>query len=122
MKDAVRKSTLYIATSLDGYIAGPDDDLSFLTRVEQEGEDYGYSDFEKSIDTVIMGRKNYDWVWNEIKTNPYPNKESYVITQRPVKEEEIIIPYSGSLKALIRKLKTTPGKKHIYCWRICNYP
>lgn len=45
-----RKLFLYIAMSLDGYIAKQDDDISFLTAVEQEGEDYGYSKF---IETVI---------------------------------------------------------------------
>lgn len=34
-----RKLALFIATSLDGYIAGPNDDLSFLSTVEQEGEE-----------------------------------------------------------------------------------
>jgi dihydrofolate reductase len=110
MKDTIRKSILYIATSLDGYIAAPKDDLSFLSIVEQEDEDYGYYDFEKSVDTVIMGRKTYDWIWNEIKTTPYRDKKSYVITRRPLEKDENIIQYSGSLKELIQQLKTTPGK------------
>jgi|GEM_PF-5965412 len=38
----MRKVSLFIATSLDGYIAKPNDDLSFLKLVEKEGEDYGY--------------------------------------------------------------------------------
>lgn len=36
----MRTLTIYIATSLDGYIAKPNDDLSFLKLVEKEGEDY----------------------------------------------------------------------------------
>jgi dihydrofolate reductase len=48
-----RKVILYIATSLDGYIAQPNDDLSFLSIVEQEGQDYGYTDFIKTVDAVI---------------------------------------------------------------------
>ncbi|WP_272898032.1 hypothetical protein [Beggiatoa leptomitoformis] len=40
-----RKVILYIATSLDGYIAKPNDDLSFLSIVQQDNEDYGYADF-----------------------------------------------------------------------------
>ena len=54
-----RKVILYIASSLDGYITKPNDDLSFLSIVQQDGEDYGYSDFVKSVDTVILGRKTY---------------------------------------------------------------
>jgi hypothetical protein len=40
--------------SLDGYIAGPNDDLG-LSAVEKEGEDYGYGAFIGAIDTVIPG-------------------------------------------------------------------
>lgn len=48
-----RKVILYIATSLDGYIAKLNDDLSFLAIVQKEGEDYGYADLIGSVDTVI---------------------------------------------------------------------
>ena len=51
-----RKVFIYIAASLDGYIAKHDDDLTFLSLVEQEGEDYGYAEFIDTIDTVIIGR------------------------------------------------------------------
>ena len=54
-----RQVILYIATGLDGYIAKPKDDLDFLSIVEQEGQDYGYADFVKSVDAVIVGRKTY---------------------------------------------------------------
>src|SRR5690606_22233262 len=62
----MRKLSLFIASSLDGYIAGPNDDLSFLQSVEQEGEDYGYAEFTSTIDTIILGRKTYDWVLNRV--------------------------------------------------------
>ena len=61
----MRKLSLFIATSLDGYIAKPNDDLSFLKLVEKEGEDYGYTEFIKTIDTLIIGRKTYDKVLQE---------------------------------------------------------
>jgi len=51
---ATRKLVLYIAMSLDGYIADANDDLSFLSMVEQEGEDYGYSDFVETVDTITV--------------------------------------------------------------------
>ncbi|MDD2794163.1 MAG: hypothetical protein PHD73_13360 [Sediminibacterium sp.] len=38
----MRSVSLFIATSLDGYIAKPNDDLSFLEIVEKQGENYGY--------------------------------------------------------------------------------
>jgi dihydrofolate reductase len=57
-----RKVILFIAMSVDGFIATLNDDLSFLSIVEQEGQDYGYSDFIKTVDTVIIGRKTYEKV------------------------------------------------------------
>ena len=55
-----RKTIVYIAASVDGFIAKPNDDLSFLSIVAKDGEDYGYYDFLKSIDAVVVGRKTYD--------------------------------------------------------------
>ncbi|MDP1744534.1 MAG: dihydrofolate reductase, partial [Bacteroidota bacterium] len=45
-----RQVILYIATTLDGFIAKDNDDISFLSVVESPGEDYGYSDFIKTVD------------------------------------------------------------------------
>ncbi len=48
----MRILSLFIAMSLDGYIAKPNDDLSFLSLVEKEGEDYGYANFNAQIDAT----------------------------------------------------------------------
>ena len=48
--------------SVDGFIATKDDDLSWRSMVEKEGEDYGYEKFNKYVDTYIVGRKMYDVV------------------------------------------------------------
>jgi dihydrofolate reductase len=105
-----RKVILYIATSLDGYIAKPDDDLSFLSIVEEEGQDYGYGAFVKSIDTVIMGRKTYDWVRTQVPEFPHKDKIAYIITrtQRPNMDKTHF--YTGSLKELVSKLKIERGE------------
>jgi dihydrofolate reductase len=105
-----RKVILYIATSLDGYIAGPDDDLSFLSIVEQPGEDYGYADFVKSVDTVILGRKTYDWVMTQVPEFPHADKESYIITRTPRPAKGKTIFYTGDLKELILRIKSEKGK------------
>jgi dihydrofolate reductase len=107
---AERKVILYIATSLDGYIAKPGDDLSFLSRVQQEGEDYGYNTFLKTVDTVILGRKTYEWVMKELNEFPHSNLESYVITRTPGQDIGKIKFYTGNLKELIIKLKSQDGK------------
>ncbi len=88
MREKTRKLTVYIAMSLDGFIAKPGDDLSFLTRVEKEGEDYGYSSFYARIDTVIMGRKTYDWVYSMTGEMPHPDKKLFVCTRQADLQKE----------------------------------
>lgn len=105
-----RKVILYIATSLDGYIAKPNDDLSFLSIVQRDGEDYGYTDFVKSVDTVILGRKTYDWVMTQVPEFPHADKYSYVITRTPRPSIGNINFYTGDLKELVLQLKAENGK------------
>lgn len=108
-----RKLILYIAMSVDGYIAKPNDDLSFLSLVEKEGEDYGYTDFISTIDTVIIGRKTYDWVTKQV-AYPHTEKNTYVITREHKPSEGNITFYNKDLTELITRLKSEPGK-NIFC-------
>lgn len=112
----MRKIALFIAMSLDGYIAKPNDDLGFLKLVEKEGEDYGYAAFTGTIDTVIIGRRTYDYVLKEIGPSFYDNgkRDVYVITktQRPPVGRTIF--YTGDISELIKKLRSEKGK-NIYC-------
>jgi len=112
----MRTLSIYIATSLDGYIAKPNDDLGFLKLVEREGEDYGYGAFTATIGTIIIGRKTYDWVVKEIGSSHYDNgdRDLYVITktERPAVGKTIF--YTGDLTQLVQKLKAENGK-NIYC-------
>jgi len=112
----MRKLSLFIATSLDGYIAKPNDDLSFLKIVEKEGEDYGYAEFTANIDTLIIGRKTYDWVLREVGNSHYDNGERdvYVITRTEKPSVGRTTFYTGSLTELVRQLKNKNGK-NIYC-------
>ena len=56
-----RKIITYIATSADGYIARPDGDVEWLNR-RLDDIDYGMKQFYAGIDTILWGRKTYDWV------------------------------------------------------------
>jgi dihydrofolate reductase len=109
-----RQVILYIATSLDGIIAQPHDDLSFLSMVEQPGEDYGYNPFVETVDTVIMGRRTYDKVLSMGMGFPHADKTSYIITRAPRPSEGSVHFYTGSLTALVHMLQSKPGK-NIYC-------
>ncbi len=112
----MRKISLFIAMSLDGYIAKPNDDLSFLKLVEKEGEDYGYAKFTSNIDTIIIGRKTYEYVVREIGTSHYDNGERdvYVITRTERPQAGRTTFYTGNLTELIDRLKSESGK-NIYC-------
>lgn len=70
------ETVVYIATSLDGFIARPDGGIDWLGD-PQEGEDYGWADFHASIDGVLLGRKTFDtargflaagypWIYGEL--------------------------------------------------------
>ncbi len=109
-----RKLTLYIAASADGFIAAPNDDLSFLNSVELPGEDYGYNAFMATVDTVLLGRKTYDKVRSMGVDQPHADKECYVITRTPRENIGTTTFYSGDLAALVQKLKGEPGKR-IFC-------
>tara|TARA_Y100000814_G_C12184091_1_gene352387 strand:- start:14 stop:592 length:579 start_codon:yes stop_codon:yes gene_type:complete len=112
----MRKISLFIALSLDGYIAKPNDDLSFLKLVEKEGEDYGYAEFVAQIDTIIIGRRTYDYVLKEIGASHYDNgdRDVYVITRTARPKIGRTTFYTGNLEELINRLKSEVGK-NIYC-------
>ena len=112
----MRKLSLFIATSLDGYIAKPNDDLSFLKSVEKEGEDYGYAEFTANIDTIILGRKTYDYVLKQIGSSHYDNgkRNVFVITRTEKPSIGTTTFYTGNLTELIQRLKSESGK-NIYC-------
>ncbi|MBC9934162.1 dihydrofolate reductase family protein [Chitinophaga qingshengii] len=112
----MRKLSLFIATSLDGYIAQPNDDLSFLKLVEKEGEDYGYTEFTSTIDTIIIGRKTYDYVLKEIGPSHYDNgqRDVYVITRTERPDTGRIHFHTGDITTLVQQLKNGNGK-NIYC-------
>jgi dihydrofolate reductase len=105
-----RKVILYIAMSLDGYIATKNDGLEFLSIVEEAGEDYSYNDFVNTVDTVIIGRKTYDKVLSMGYNYPHANKELFVITRKQRQAEGKVSFYSDDLKTLITELKQKDGK------------
>jgi dihydrofolate reductase len=109
-----RKLILYIAASFDGYIAAPGDDLNFLSLAQLEGEDYGYGGFMENVDTVIMGRKTFQWVAQQTNGLPHPDLDTYIITHKerpPIGKTKF---YNGNLRELVTNLKQTPGK-NIFC-------
>jgi len=72
----MRPISLFIATSLDGYIARPDGRLDWLYT----DADYGYKTFFESVDTLLVGRKTYEIALN-FGEYPYPGKRVIVFSR-----------------------------------------
>jgi dihydrofolate reductase len=105
-----RKVVVYIAASVDGYIAAPDGDLSFLSTVEKEGEDYGYGAFIATVDTVVVGKNTYDKVLSMGYPFPHADKDAYIITRTERATEGTVHFYTGDVVELVTKLKEKNGK------------
>ena len=105
-----RKVVLYIAESLDGFIAKEDNDISWLSIVEKTNEDYGYNDFVNTIDTVIMGRKTYEKVLSFGIEFPHKYKKCYVLSRTLEGTNENVQFYDGNINGLIKILKSESGK------------
>jgi dihydrofolate reductase len=107
---AERKLVLFIATSLDGYIATADDSLEWLFKVEGEG-DNGYSEFYETVDTVLMGRRTYEWMMDKVEGNfPYANKACYVFSKSQSGKTENVEFVNDDVVAFTKKIKGLDGK------------
>lgn len=112
----MRKVILYISMSLDGFLATKADDLSWLSIVEKEGEDYGYAAVGERVDTYIVGRATYDVVLG-LTGGEFPQAkmyDCYVITRQNRAAVEGITFYNGDIEKLISELKQKEGED-IYC-------
>jgi dihydrofolate reductase len=101
------KIRLYIACSLDGYIAREDGSIDWLTEYENNSEtDYGYSEFYESIGSVLMGRKTYEQVLG-FGNWPYGEKKSYVFTRQkaPLRLEKNVEFVSEDIGKFVHNLK-----------------
>ena len=55
------KTTVYIAVSLDGFIARENRDIDWLNEIEDPpNDDYGYGEFMSKIDAIVIGRNTYE--------------------------------------------------------------
>jgi len=73
--------SVFIGTSLDGFIARPNGDLDFLPP--GGGEPHGYDEFIASVDVIVIGRKTFEKVLT-LGPWPYGDKRVVVLSSRPV--------------------------------------
>jgi dihydrofolate reductase len=106
-----REIILFIATSLDGFIAKENDDLQWLMETDAGGDNGCYTEMYESIDTVIMGKRTYDWILKEVDAFPYPDKKCYVFTTTAQGSNEHVEFVNEDVVAFTKKLQEQEGSK-----------
>ena len=112
-----RKIIVYIATSADGYIARLDGDVEWLNRRPRNVE-YGIREFYKTIDTILWGRKTYDWLLDYSKKHGKTKGlldtklANYVFSRKPPKRAASGVEFvTEPVKVFAQRLRATPGKQ-----------
>ncbi|OIK09265.1 dihydrofolate reductase family protein [Bacillus sp. MUM 13] len=105
-----RNIVLFIAQSLDGYIATKEDSLDWLFKVDGEG-DNGYSEFFETIDTILIGKRTYDWIMKYEKGQfPYKNKDCYVFSRSQFEDTNDVKFVNEGIVNFTNNLKKEEGK------------
>lgn len=110
-----RKVIAYLAASADGYIARPDGDVEWLNRRPHKF-DYGMTQFYASIDTILLGRKTYDWAVNYYRKIGKPPQfdakvPHLVFSRKPARTAAAGVEFVKTpVKAFMRTLRARPGK------------
>ncbi len=101
----MRKIKLFIASSLDGYIAREDGSIDWLP----ENTESGYDEFYKTVDTVLMGRKTYEQVLT-FGAYPYKENKSYVFTRSPDQKKDENVKFVSDVEEVTKELVSSTGK------------
>ena len=101
-----KKIILYIATSLDGFIAKEDGNIKWLTKYESSGEDYGFKELYDRIGTILVGGVTYRQI-----EEAYKGKEAYVFTKsKPKQKADNIHFVNGDVKRIVNNVKLRNNK------------
>ena len=111
------RASVFIATSLDGFIARADGTLDWLPA---EPEPHGYDEFIASIDGIVIGRKTYEWVQGYVASRggwPYGNMRVFVLsstlTELHAPQDAVCERLSGEPQEIVEQLSAR-GLRHIY--------
>jgi len=108
------KASVFIGTSLDGFIARPDGAFDFLP--EGGGEPHGYNEFIATVDTIVIGRNTFETV---LPMNPWPygQKRVVVLSSRRLDFSKVVggrvEQMAGPPAEIVEKLAAT-GANHLY--------
>jgi dihydrofolate reductase len=106
----MRPLILYITASLDGLIAEPGGDMSWLDAASAADTDFGYADFYASIETMLMGGATYEFLLREAEVFPHADREVFVFTSRdlPVAAKSVTLVHDDAA-TFVRGLKQLDG-------------
>src|SRR5260221_4850530 len=112
--DGTMKASVFVGTSVDGFIARPNGALDFLP--EGGGEPHGYDEFMASVDALVIGRKTYETVLG-FGAWPYGDKRVVVLSSRPVDLSAVrggvVEQMAGPPEEIVAKLPAS-GAEHLY--------
>lgn len=113
------KASVFIATSLDGFIAREDGGIDWLPVPDtnsEGGEDYGYNEFINTIDAMVMGRNTYELVLTFDEWY-YGDMPVFVLTNRgveiPDRISKTVSQMSGEPEEIVKRLQEK-GYNHLY--------
>jgi dihydrofolate reductase len=111
------KVSVYIATSLDGFIARKDGSINWLTdSANQSGEDYGYQHFIDSIDVIVMGRNTFETALT-FEAWPYTHKRVVVLSTRMLKLPDRLpknVAVQNASPLMLLESLSADGATHLY--------
>lgn len=114
----MKKVSLFIAMSLDGYIADSEGSVEWLVGQGDDADNIDtYSEFAKDIDTVIMGWNTYHQIVTELSPNEwvYNDFTTYVVTHNQKTSSDKINFTNESSVDLVKKLREESGKDIWIC-------
>lgn len=107
-------ASVFVGTSLDGFIARPNGTFDFLPP--DGGEPHGYDEFIASVDTIVMGRNTFETVLG-LGPWPYGDKRVVILSNRPMDLSAIpaavVEQMAGPPEQIIAQLART-GAQHLY--------
>jgi dihydrofolate reductase len=108
-KGMKKKIVVYIAASLDGYIARENGEIDWLESVEGEG-DNGYEAFYQTCDAVVMGKATYDHVLKLTPEFPYLGKKCYVFSRSAQGKDQYVEFINESVALFLNNLSQETKK------------
>ena len=114
----MRQVSLFIAMSLDGYIADSKGGVDWLNGQGRDDENIdSYSEFTKTIDTILMGWNTYHQIVTELSPEEWVYKDftTYVITHNELTSSDKIRFVNTNPGYLLKKLKEENGKDVWIC-------